>query len=284
MEEGTSVSSKKPTQSEEEDIEKFQLIREAQRTFEQRRRTYADIFSEDSDSDNENQDEKKKDSKSSTKDNSDLSSNTDSDSPYGSDSESSSSYDEYYATRQIPKKKNRRHYKGPVKLYFIERIGNWPKYRYKEYKRNYMKNHGIQISYGNVHTREIKRVLKKEKRRRGKGDPNAMTITHMAEDLSKQVPFISLDPEHPIVPMEMDKASLSSFKSLENEPIETKPKSKYQKMKHTVKKYFKRKHKVVAQSNVSDDDNEHLAINSDAASFASANDDCHSSRQSLDKV
>jgi len=229
------------------------------------------MFAHNSDSDND--DEEKKESNSS-----DTDTTTNSDSPYGSDSESSSSYDEYHAARKIPKKKNRRHYKGPVKLYIQETIGNWPKYRYKKYKKNYMKKHGIQISYGNVHTKEIKRSLKREKHEREKEDAIPVTITHMMEDLAKQASFLSLDPEHPIVPIEFDKMSGSSFKSTENEPIEMKSKSTFQKVKHKIRKSFKKKDKTSANQ---DDDDEQMATNSDAASVGN---ESNKSNQSLDRL
>jgi hypothetical protein len=139
-------------------------------------------------------------------------------------------------------------------------IGNWPKYRYKKYKKNHMKRHGIQISYGNVHTKEIKRSLKREKHEREKEDSSMVTITHLMEDLAKQTSFLSLDPEHPIVANELDKTSLSSLKSAENEPVEIKSKSKFQKMKHKVRKSFHRK---------TNPDDEQMATNSDAASVGS---------------
>ena len=207
---------------------------------------------------------------------SDASSDTDSDSPYGSDSETSSSYDEYHAVRKIPKKKNRRHYKGPVKLYIQERIGNWPKYRYKKYKKNSMKRHGVQITYGNVHTKEIKRSLKREKHARDKDDAAPTTITHLMEDLAKGSSFLSLDPEHPIVATELDMTSLSSYKSAENEPMEIKAKSGFQKLKDKIQKPF---HKKKRRADCNHGDDEQMATNSDAASLGS-----HKSNQSLDQV
>jgi len=214
--------------NQENDIERLQLIKDAQRRFEHRCRTYADIFVQESDSDNENEE----------KSDSDASSSTDSDSPYGSDSESSSSYDEYHAERKIPKKKIHRHHKGPIKLYFEERIGNWPKFRFKKYKRDHMKKHGIQINYGNIQTKEIKHSVKQEKRQRKNEDAYPANVSIMMEDFAKQTPSLLLDPKYPIVPIELDK---SAYKSSKNEQIETKSTSTFHKMKLKIKKSFKKK-------------------------------------------
>ncbi|CAF0762456.1 unnamed protein product [Adineta ricciae] len=270
---GESISTTTATKDEqrepEHDIQALEAIRDAQRAYEQRRRTYGDIFENvsDSDSDEIKDHDEKKDSKSSHSD-SDAPTSTDSDSPYGSDSESSSSYDEYYAKRQIPKKKVHRHYKGPLKSYIEERIGNWPKYRYKKYKRHNMKKQGIQINYGNIHTKEIKHSLKEEKHERKKEDSRPVTVTNMMEDVVKQTPFLSLDPTHPIVPTDLNKNLALSRNSSENDADHTKPTSTFEKMKQKIKKSFKRKHKVSAQH--ATDDEEQMAANSEAASYTSA--------------
>ncbi len=273
-------------QPKDEDIERLQFIEDAQRTFEHRRRTYADIFVQDSDSDkeDENNEEEKKDSNSTTNSDSDAPTTTDSDSPYGSDSESSSSFDEYHAQRKIPKKKVHKHAKGPVKSYLAERISNWPKYRYKKYKRSYIKRHGVQINYGNIHTKEIKHSLKKEKHERKKEDPYPVHVTHMMEDLARQTSFLLLDPEHANVPINLDKVSLSSMKSNESELTEKKSPSTLHKMKHKIKKTFKRKNKKSANLTVDDGDNEQITTNSDASSRTSACDEFQKSNPSLDKV
>jgi hypothetical protein len=266
-----------------EEIENFQLIKEAQRTFEQRRRTYGDIFAPETDSDD---DEKENANDTKTKSSppnsdSDAPTSTDTDSPYGSDSESSSSYDEYHAERKIPKKKLHKHHKGPFKLYFQEAIGNWPKYRYKKYKRRHMKKHGIQINYGNIHTKAIKHSLKIEKRERTKEEQQAVNVTHMMEDVAKNTSFLSLDPQHPITPIDFDKISLSSSKSIENEHTNTKSSSTLHKMKAKIKKSFKRKHKASANPGT---DEEQTATNSDVASRTSGGDELQKSNHSLDKA
>ncbi|CAF1020786.1 unnamed protein product [Adineta steineri] len=270
-------------QQREDDIEQLQEIKEAQRVFEQRRRTYGDIFNHDfdSDSDENNDDLKQKSSKSSSDSDSDAPTSTDTDSPYGSDSESSSSYDEYHAIRQIPKKKIHRHHKGPLKSYFEERIGNWPKYRYKKYKRRHMKKHGIEINYGNIHTKEIKRSLKDEKHQRKNYESQLINVSNMMEPVVKKMSFVSLDPEHPITPADLEKVSVLSTKSVESEDNhQTKSPSTYKKMKQKFKKTFKRKHKVSASQKT--DDEEQLATNSDAASCASAGDDILADEKSAD--
>lgn len=149
-----------------------------------------------------------------------------------------------------------------------------------------MKKQGIQISYGNIHSKDIKHFLKEEKRQRKKDDAYPPTVTSMLGDVVKQTSFLSLDPEHPIKPIDLDKTSLSSFKSVDNEQFETKSKSRYQQIKNKVKKTFKRKNKISDNTNVNDDDehDEQTAINSDAASRTSTGDDLKKSNQSLDKV
>jgi hypothetical protein len=248
----------------------LQLIKDAQRRFEHRCRTYADIFVQESDSDNENEE----------KSDSDASSSTDSDSPYGSDSESSSSYDEYHAERKIPKKKIHRHHKGPIKLYFEERIGNWPKFRFKKYKRDHMKKHGIQINYGNIQTKEIKHSVKQEKRQRKNEDSYPVNVSIMMEDLAKLTPSLLLDPKYPIVPIELDK---SAYKSSKNEQIETKSTSTFHKMKLKIKKSFK-KDEPADNTSTDDGDDEQVATNSDVASRTSDNNEFQKSNQSLEKV
>ena len=155
-------------------------------------------------------------------------------------------------------------------------IGNWPKYRYKQFKKSQMKRHGIPINYGNVHTKEIKRSLKREKHTREKDDSNMTTITQLIGDFAKQSSFLSLDPEHPLVTTaESDAISLSPNKPDENEPVEVKSKSTFQKMKHKIQKSFHRK----PSAELNDGDDEQVATNSDAHSAGS-----HKSNQSLDQI
>lgn len=272
--EGKTSTTDDPEKSKEEEILRIQLIKDAQRTFEQRCRVYADIFAQESDvehesdNDDDDDDKEKKRSKSSSDNDSSLPSSTDPESPYGSDSESSSSYDEYYAVRKIPKKKVHQHGTGPVKLYFKEMFSHGPKYRYKKYQRNYMIKHGIQISYGNVHTKDIKQSLKKEKRERDKVDASPQTIIHMMGDLAKQSMFLSLDPEHPIVPTDLERASITSIKFDEEEPSgEAKPKTTFGKVKRKISKSFKRTEKHSSKLEVPDENTRHSLSNSDAASI-----------------
>ena len=274
-EEGESVTTDDQEKPDEEEAVKLQLIKDAQRTFEHRCRVYADIFAENSESNDEDEDgsmnNKKKESMSSNE--SDVPTTTDSDSPYGSDSESSSSYDEYYATRQIPKKKVHKHAKGPVKACVQEVIAHGPKYRYKEYRRKYMKEHGIQVSYGNIHTKEIKRSLKKEKHDRHKADAIPQTIIHMMAGLVKQSTFLSLDPQHPLVATDFDTKSVASIKFDEDKPMESKSTSKLQKMKNKISKSIKRGHKTSSKLDVPDGEHGHSLSNSDAASSIASVDD-----------
>ena len=262
----------------EDDLERLDLIKEAQRTFEQHRRNYGDSFSVDSDSDH---DDAKKDSHSPTSSDSDAPTSTDSDSPYGSDSESSSSYDEYHAVRQIHKKKAHSHRKGPLTSYVQERIGNWPKYRYKKYKRHHMKKLGIPINYGNTHTKEIKRWLKAEKRERKKEESQAPHVALMMEDVAKQTTFLSLDPQNPIVPVEYDRVSMSSRSSIHLDTEHRKSKSAMRKIKDTLKHPFKRHRKSSANPNT---DDEQSAVVGDATSHTSTGAELHNSDYSLDKV
>lgn len=251
----------------ERDIDQLQLIVEAERHFEHRRRNYADHFDSGSDDDDEEMhaDQKIIYSASSNSD-SDAPTSTDSDSPYGSDSESSSSYDEYYAQRQLPKKKIHGHHKGPIKSYFQERIGNWPKYRYKKYKRHHMKKHGIRITYGNIHTKEIKHSLKVLRRERKKDGSQLHNVTNMMEHLVKQSNYLSLDAEHPMVPGENT--------SNDVEPSAMHSKSRLKKMKDKLKKPFKHKEKASTASNT---DNEQVARSTDG-------DETRKSSNSLEKI
>ena len=154
-----------------------------------------------------------------------------------------------------------------MKLYIKEVIGNWPKFRYKKYQKNYMKKHGIQISYGNVHTKDIKRSLKKEKHERHKLDCSPQTIIHMMGDLAKQSTFLSLDHQHPLVPTELERASVTSIRFDKDEPSgEAKPKSTFEKVKHKISKPFKRTDKRSSKLDVPDGNNGHRSSNSDAAS------------------
>ncbi|CAF0749054.1 unnamed protein product [Didymodactylos carnosus] len=102
-------------------------------------------------------------------DDSDIDSHSSTSSPYGSSSESSSSYDEHLAELHISKKKIHKHHKGPFREYLEETVKQWqPKHYLKQYKRSRMKKHDGQITYGNVHTKQIKRSLKHEKHLRQK--------------------------------------------------------------------------------------------------------------------
>ncbi|CAF0837615.1 unnamed protein product [Rotaria sordida] len=261
--------------TDEYDIETLELIKESARTFEQHRRVYGDIFVRDTDSDDENKnnDETKEYSRSSLSSNSDSDAptSTDSEAPYGSDSESSSSYDEYHAKRKIPKKKIHGHHKGPLKLFFQERIVYWPKGRYKKYKNYHMKKHGIEINYGQIHTHEIKHSLKREKRERKKERIPSINLTTMVGDIAKQIAFVSLDPELSMAPVELDKTSLTLMKSADNKQIDTKPTSTFNRMTKKVKKSFKRKPKTSTNSNTDDDGQ--VATNNDATSRTSGGDE-----------
>ncbi|CAF2954437.1 unnamed protein product [Rotaria sp. Silwood2] len=265
-------------------LDTLELIKESERTFEQRRRLYGDIFVRDSDSDDETKsnDETKEYSRSSSSSDSDAPTSTDSEAPYGSDSESSSSYDEYHAERKIPKKRIHGHNKGPLKLFFQERIVYWPRDRYKKYKRYHMKKQGIEINYGQIHTEEIKHSLKHEKRERQKEKLPSVSFMNMMEDLARQIAFVSLDPELPIAPAEFDKTSLSSMKPADNEQIDNKSTSTFKRMKRINRKSIKGKPKTSTNSN--SDNNEQVTTNSDAASRTSVGDELSKSNQSLNKA
>ena len=265
--EDKSISDVKTDQIER-DIDQLQFIAEAQRNFEHHRRNCSDNSDAGSDNDDDemHSDQKIIYQSSSSNSDSDAPTSTDSDSPYGSDSESSSSYDEYYAQRQLPKKKIHGHHKGPIKSYFQERIGNWPKYRYKKYKRHHMKKHGIKITYGNIHTKEIKHSLKVLRRERKKDGSQLHNVTNMMEHLVKQSSYLSLDAEHPIVPGEN--------KSNEADPSAVHSKSTLKKMKDKLKKPFKHKEKASTASNT---DNEQVARLTDG-------DETHRSSNSLEKI
>lgn len=135
-----------------------------------------------------------------------------------------------------------------------------------------MKKQGIQITYGNIHTKDIKHFLKKEKHQRKKDDAYPTNVANMMSDVAKQTSFLSLDPDRPIVPIDLEKASLSSFKSIDNEQFEQKTsQSTFQKIKNKVKKTFTRKHKVSENSQLNDgddddDNDEQMTLNIDAPS------------------
>jgi len=120
-----------------------------------------------------------------------------------------------------------------------------------------MKKHGVQITYGNIHSKEIKHSLKIEKRTRKQEESYPIHVSNMLEDFVKKTPPLLLDPEHPIPSIEFEKASLSS---IDNEKDETKSKSTLHKIKNKIKISFKKKHKK------SDDDDEQISTNSDASS------------------
>jgi len=155
-------------------------------------------------------------------------SNTDSDSSYSSDGEANLPMHKYRFTRK-------NHGSGPVKLYLKERFGNWPKHRYKKYKRSHMKKHGIQINYGNIHTKDIKCSLHHEKHQRKRDEHFPIFLMHMMEDLPEHTSFLSLDPQLPVRPIQTDK---SPIKTNENERKNRK--SRLRKMKNKVKKSLKR--------------------------------------------
>jgi len=93
----------------------------------------------------------------------------------------------------------------------------------------------------------------------------------MMEGFAKQTSPLLLDIEHPIPSIELDKVSLSSFKSVDNEQFETKPKSTFQKIKHKIKKSFKKKHETSDNLNINDDD-EQISTSSDASSHTNPGD------------
>lgn len=238
---------KVPDTQKDEGIQNVQIIQAAQRAFEQRRRYYGDIFEnpiddEDPDRDHGDQDGSMKDARSSGDNDSNLSTSTNSDSPYGSDSESSSSYDEYYAQRELPKKKLHPHHKGPIKLYFQELLGDWPMHRYKKFRRSYMKKHGIEINYGNVHTSDIKHSLKEEKAERKKEQQRAPTVTNMMAELARNSSFLFLDVQNPV-------KSNDSPQRLRRHSFSEQSKETMKKMKDSFKHSFKRRHKVKSNSN-----------------------------------
>jgi len=238
----------------DDENEKIKLARQA---FEQRRRDFGDIFEtkiEENLDDNENENENENDDENEENDNESLASresdaptSTDSDSPYGSDSSSSSSYDEYYANRQLPKKKLHPSHDGPIKLYFQETIGDWPMYRYKKYRERSMKRQGIDINYGNVHTKEIKHSLKQEKLERRKDQEKATTLTEMMGQLTKNASFLFLDVQKPVV--KSNESSPPSRRSSFSEQT----KSTMTKMKDSFRRSFKRNRKPNDNSNTETD-------------------------------
>ena len=150
-----------------------------------------------------------------------------------------------------------------MKLYFQEMIGNWPKYRYKKYKRDYMKKHGVQISYGNVHTNAIKHCLKEIKHERDKQDSFPVNVAGMMTDLVRQTVFLSLDPDLSIAPKDIDTQSLSSYKTAENEWPDNanQQKSTITKIKHKIKKSLRRK--KISTTNNNNNTNHEDTSNSD---------------------
>ncbi len=125
-----------------------------------------------------------------------------------------------------------------------------------------MKKHGVQITYGNIHSKEIKHSLKIEKRTRKQEESYPIHVANMLEDYAKKTPNLLLDPEYPIPSIEFDKASSSSN---DNEQHETKSKSTLHKIKNKIKMSFKKKHKK-------SDDDEQISTNSDASSHTNPDD------------
>jgi hypothetical protein len=149
-----------------------------------------------------------------------------------------------------------------------------------------MKKHGIQLNYGNIHTKAIKHSLKHEKLHRQKENPHPVHISHMMEGFAIQSSLL-LVPEDHLAPNDSDQASVSSFKSIDNEQFETKSKSTFHKMKDKFKKTLNRKKKGSDNRYLHANDGEQIATSSDAASQASQNsagDEIQKSNQSLDKV
>ncbi|CAF3399833.1 unnamed protein product [Rotaria socialis] len=263
----TTLKSNNENETDKYDNDTLESIDECKRIYEQRRRHFGDIFTQDTDSDyeNENNDRTNVRSKTLVNSDNDAPTSTDTDSPYGSDSESSSSYDEYHAERKIQKKKVHRSHKGPLKLYLQEKIGFWPKDRYEKRKMHHLKKQGIEINYGEVHTKEIKESLKEETRERQKEKPPSINFINAIGTLARNMSFVSLDPEFSIAPAEFDAASLASslMNAADNEQTDSKLSSPFKMMKTKIRNSLRRKRKTSTRLDV---DDEQMANNSDTAS------------------
>jgi hypothetical protein len=241
-ENSTTISSEMNEQQKEDDMEDLQLLKDFQHKFEQRRRTHGSIIITDSDSDENNSD-------------SDVHSlSTDPDSEFLFDVESISSNDE-----DPSKKKIHIHHVGPVQLYLKERFGKWPKYHYKKFKRENMKKQGIEINYGNIHTKEIKCSLKSEKHQRQTEANAPIHLSNMMGDLPKLTTLLSLDLQPSDPSVRMDKTPIPMIKTKERK----RSKSKLHEMKDKFTNSFKRKDKetIVQQqtttNRTSDDETDH---------------------------
>ncbi len=190
-------------------MENLQLIEEIQHSFEQHRRSYGSVTINDSD---------------------ESDSSTNSDSPFISDEEPMPSYDEYQLQKTNPGS-------GPLKLYIKERLSKWPKYRYKKYKQRHIKKYGIQMNYGNFHTKQIKDSLKDEKFQRKKDEDSCLHLKNMMEDLPKQTSFLSLDGQQPIRSILKHTTSISRIKTNENDQEVKRSSSKLREMKNKFQKH-----------------------------------------------
>jgi len=110
-----------------------------------------------------------------------------------------------------------------------------------------MKRQGIDINYGNVHTKEIKHSLKQEKLERRKDQEKATTLTEMMGQLTKNASFLFLDVQKPVV--KSNESSPPSRRSSFSEQT----KSTMTKMKDSFRRSFKRNRKPNDNSNTETD-------------------------------
>lgn len=229
----TTISSKTLQQQKEEDIEKIQLIKDLQDTFEQKRRSHGSILISDLDDNDSNEND------------------SDIDLPYISDEESNPYYNEYQSNKKT-------HGSGPVKLYLKETLSNWPKDRYNKYRKYHLEKHGIPMSYGSIHTKEIKDSLKYEKSQRKKDEYLCNQFNDSTEDITENTVYLSITPEYSRESRHRDRIS---EKTIENDEKSKRSPSKLRAMKDKVKKTLKRNTKYPAHLTVPQ---QHIQLSSDA--------------------
>lgn len=110
-----------------------------------------------------------------------------------------------------------------------------------------MKRQGIEINYGNVHTKEIKQSLKQEKLERRKDQEKATTLTEMMGQLTKNASFLFLDVQKPVV--KSNESTPPSRRSSFSEQT----KITMTKMKDSFRRSFKRNRKPNDNSNTETD-------------------------------
>jgi hypothetical protein len=222
-----------------EHIDEIQMIKEAQVTFDQCRREYGDMFSFESDNDDDDTETcVQLDMKSLTSTNSNASKYIDVNRLCGSGPATNIFHEDLLAERDLPRENIDMYHKSSLRLCFEQTIGNWPKYFYKRHR---MARHGLPMTYGDVHTKEIRHWLKEDEHE----CQQAVHIRHMLENMAEQTRFLSLDVTHPIVPIDLRCAISVPSETNEFYGQHSNKKSMRRKLTTKWKKSFKRTQKTL---------------------------------------